>query len=60
MKKYCISQSNLKDKDKEEDAFIGLKEFVLYMMMTQTKEINSYPTNENNSTKSTFYILILL
>ena len=25
-------------KDKEEDAFIGPKEFVLYMMMTQTKD----------------------
>ena len=23
MKKYCISLNNLKDKDKEEDAFIG-------------------------------------
>ena len=38
MKKYCISQNNLKDKDKEEDAFIGPKEFVLHMMMTQTKD----------------------
>ena len=44
MKIYCISQNNPKDKDKEEDAFIGLKEFVLYMMMTQTKI--SYSTNE--------------
>ena len=38
MKKYYIAQNNLKDKDKEEDAFIGPKEFVLYVMMTQTKD----------------------
>ena len=57
MKKYCISQNNLEDKDKEEDAFIGLKEFVLYITMTQKKI--SYSTNENNSTKSTFNIQIL-
>ena len=52
IKKYCTSQNNLKDKDKEKDAFIGPKEFILHMM-TQTKDI-SYSTNENNSTKSTF------
>ena len=33
MKKYCISPNNLKDKDNEESAFIGLKEVVLYMMI---------------------------
>ena len=40
MKKYyyCIFQTSLKDKDKEEDAFIGPKAFVLYMMRTQTKD----------------------
>ena len=27
-----------KDKDKEKDAFIGQKEFVLHMMMAQTKD----------------------
>ena len=35
MKKYCISQNNLKDKDKEEDVFIGPKEFVLYTIKRQ-------------------------
>ena len=33
MKKYCISRNNLKNKDREEGAFIGPKEFVLYMMI---------------------------
>ena len=36
MKKCCISQNNLKDKEK--DAFISQKEFVLHMMMAQTKD----------------------
>ena len=38
MKKYCISQNNFKDADKEEDAFYWPEGICLYMMMTQTKD----------------------
>ena len=52
--------NNLKDKDKEEDAFIGTKEIVLYMMMTQTQDKLHVFHHANNSTESVaFYILIL-
>ena len=44
-------------KDKDKDAFIGSKEFVSYMMMTQTKDKLFHHLNK--STKSTFYFLIL-
>ena len=54
MKKYCISQNNLKDKEK--DAFIG-PEGIRFIRDDDTKI--TYSTNVNNSTKSTFYILIL-
>ena len=57
MKKHCIPQNNLMDKDKEKDVCIGPKEFVLHVMMAQTKDKLS--TNKNNSTKSTRCILIL-
>ena len=32
---YCC---NIEDKDKDKDVFIGPKEFVSHMMMTQTKD----------------------
>ena len=38
LRELSIMSFQTKDKDKEKDAFIGSREFVLHMMMTQTKD----------------------
>ena len=46
--------------DKDKDAFIGLKEFVSHMMMAQAKDkLFRHKTTENQSIRSTFYVLNL-